>query len=44
MAFHSKTGVPEGPCGVEQIKIFEKQQKVQVVVTSTEALNKVRPF
>ncbi len=44
MALHSKTGVPEGSCGVEQIKIFEKQRKVQVVVISTETLNKVRPF
>ncbi|GFQ70667.1 uncharacterized protein TNCT_82171 [Trichonephila clavata] len=39
IALHQKTGVPQGPCGFEEIALFEQYLKIQVIVISTTALN-----
>ncbi|GFU38971.1 uncharacterized protein NPIL_10371 [Nephila pilipes] len=41
IALHQKTGVPQGPCGFEEIALFEQNLKMQVVVISTTASNQV---
>lgn len=41
LALHEATKIPVGPCGLQEIEEFEKYLKVQVVVISTAALNKV---
>ncbi|GFU02937.1 DNA_pol_B_2 domain-containing protein [Trichonephila clavipes] len=41
IALHQKTGVPQGPCGFEEIASFEKYLKTQVIVVSTTALNQL---
>ncbi|GFQ79525.1 uncharacterized protein TNCT_476911 [Trichonephila clavata] len=41
IALHQKTGVPQRPCGFEEIALFEQYLKVQVIVISTTALNQV---
>ncbi|GFW59979.1 uncharacterized protein TNCV_4864341 [Trichonephila clavipes] len=41
IALHQKTGVPQGPCGFEEIALFEQYLKIQVIVVSTTALNQV---
>ncbi|GFS85633.1 uncharacterized protein NPIL_210681, partial [Nephila pilipes] len=41
IALHQKTGVPQGPCGFEEIALFEQNLKIQVVVISTTASNQV---
>ncbi|GFQ82229.1 uncharacterized protein TNCT_105291 [Trichonephila clavata] len=42
IALHQKTGVPQRPCGFEEIALFEQYLKVQVIVISTTALNQDR--
>ncbi|GFR15723.1 uncharacterized protein TNCT_434871 [Trichonephila clavata] len=41
IALHQKTGVPQRPCGFEEIALFEQYLKVQVIVLSTTALNQL---
>lgn len=41
LALHEATNIPVGPCGLSEIEKFERHLKVQVVVISTSALNKV---
>lgn len=41
---HEATGIPLGPCTYEEIKKFEQHLDVQVVVISSENLNKVNIF
>ncbi|GFU07968.1 uncharacterized protein TNCV_3796481 [Trichonephila clavipes] len=41
IALHQKTGVPQGPCGFEEIALFEQYLKIQVIVVSTTALNQL---
>lgn len=38
---HRKAGVPIGPCTYKEIDLFEKYLKVQIVVFSTQSMNKV---
>ncbi|GFW85199.1 DNA_pol_B_2 domain-containing protein [Trichonephila clavipes] len=39
IALHQSTGAPQGPCGFEEIALFEQYLKIQVIVVSTTALN-----
>lgn len=41
LALHASTGVPEGPCGFEEITTFERHMDVQVIVISCENMNQV---
>lgn len=42
LALHEATGIPVGSCGLKEIEILERYLKIQVVVISTAALNKVK--
>ncbi|GFR08216.1 DNA_pol_B_2 domain-containing protein [Trichonephila clavata] len=41
IALHQKTGVPQRPCGFEEIALFEQYLKAQVIAISTTALNQL---
>ena len=38
---HMNTGVPEGPCGIEEVKIFEKFLGYQITIINGDFLNEV---